>query len=155
MMPLNKREIDNRPWWPELSKEDSPILPSKADYERFLKFRERIRAKTEQALNLRPGTLRMDYTHVSQKTEGVTHWPFTDNFFHYYRDTRGKSGTPRNMPPASSISTTVVTMGASSTGQARLPRKDTRNRSPEGRAHSRLYKRHQKSARGTAVEGWW
>jgi hypothetical protein len=78
----------------ELSKGDSPILPSEADYERFLEFRERIRAKTEQALNLSSGTLRIDYTHVSQKTEGGTHRPHADNCFHYFRDTSGKSDTP-------------------------------------------------------------
>lgn len=77
----------------ELSKRDSPILPSEADYERFLEFRERIRAKTEQALNLSSGTLRIDYTHVSQKTEGGTHRPHADNCFHYFRDTSGKSDT--------------------------------------------------------------
>ncbi len=70
----------------ELAKGDNPILPTKGDYERFLEFRERVRAKTEESLNLCPGTLKIDYTHVSQKTQGGTHRPHADNCFHYFRD---------------------------------------------------------------------
>jgi len=75
----------------ELSRGENPILRSKGDYERFLEFRERIRSRTEQALNLYPGTLKIDYTHISQKTEGGTHRPHADNCFHYYRDINGGS----------------------------------------------------------------
>jgi len=71
----------------ELAKGDNPILPTKGDYERFLEFRERVRAKTEESLNLCPGTLKIDYTHVSQKTQGGSHRPHADNCFHYFRDT--------------------------------------------------------------------
>lgn len=71
---------------------DRPILPSEDDYGRFLEFRERVRARTEEALRLRPGSLRIDYTHVSQKTEGGTHRPHADNCFHYLRDVGGGGG---------------------------------------------------------------
>ncbi len=72
----------------ELSKGDHPILPTKKDYETFLEFRERVRAKTEESLNLCPGTLKIDYTHISQKTAGGAHRPHADNCFHYFRDTK-------------------------------------------------------------------
>lgn len=77
----------------ELVKGDTPILPTKDDYERFLEFRERIRAKTEESLKLCPGTLKIDYTHVSQKTKGGTHRPHADNCFHFFLDTNGESGS--------------------------------------------------------------
>jgi len=62
------------------------VFNSQKDYDKFLEFRERMRAATEKALNLCPGTLKIDYTHVSQKTPGGTHRPHADNCFHYYRD---------------------------------------------------------------------
>jgi hypothetical protein len=76
---------------------DNLIFSSPNDYERFLEFREMARAATERALNLCPGTLAIDYTHVSQKTHGGTHRPHADNCFHYYRDTPG-SGAPAATP---------------------------------------------------------
>mmetsp|Transcript_1349 Transcript_1349/g.3340 ORF Transcript_1349/g.3340 Transcript_1349/m.3340 type:complete len:488 (+) Transcript_1349:59-1522(+) len=85
--------------------DDDPILPTEDDYERFLGFRERIRARTEEALSLRPGTLRVDYTHVSQKTAGGTHRPHADNCFHYYRETTGDGG---GQDGASSSSSSVA-----------------------------------------------
>ena len=90
----------------ELAKGDDPILPTEGDYERFLEFRERIRAKTEEALNLCPGTLRIDYTHVSQKTKGGTHRPHADNCFHYYRETTTTTGEDGTSPVAATLDPT-------------------------------------------------
>lgn len=58
---------------------------SEEDYQRFLAIRERVRAATEQALNLCPGTLQIDFTTISQKTPGGTHRPHADNCFHFFR----------------------------------------------------------------------
>jgi len=67
------------------------LFPSQSDYDKFLEFREKIRAQTEAALSLLPGTLNIDYTHISQKTQGGTHRPHADNCFHYYKETTGSS----------------------------------------------------------------
>ena len=87
----------------ELAKGDNPILLTKGDYERFLEFRERIRAKTEASLNLCPGTLKIDYTHISQKTQGGTHRPHADNCFHYFRDVNDGTGNPSLVATIDSI----------------------------------------------------
>ena len=76
----SKNSNNNKPMPPPV------VFDSQKDYDKFLEFRERMRAATEKALNLCPGTLKIDYTHVSQKTPGGTHRPHADNCFHYYRD---------------------------------------------------------------------
>jgi len=84
----------------ELAKGDTPVLRSRGDYERFLQFRERVRANTERALNLVPGTLKIDFTHVSQKTKGGTHRPHADNCFHYYHGAIDESATKSSVVAA-------------------------------------------------------
>lgn len=50
-----------------------------AQYDKFMQLRERIRKATERALGLCPGTLAVDFTHVTQKTPGGSHRPHADN----------------------------------------------------------------------------
>ena len=65
------------------------IAWSREEYEQFLILRERVRITTEQALHLQPGTLLIDYTHISQKTNGGIHHPHADNCFHHYYNSNG------------------------------------------------------------------
>ena len=55
------------------SSHNSPPLTSEQQYDKLLEFRERARATTEQALGLCPGTLRVEFTHLVQKTPGGKH----------------------------------------------------------------------------------
>lgn len=60
-------------------------------YERYLSIRETVRAQTEEALNLCPGTLQVHFTHISQKTLGGSHAAHADNCF-YALETLEKNG---------------------------------------------------------------
>ena len=59
------------------------------DEERYIKvlqIREKVRSATEESLGLCPGSLRIDYTTISQKTEGGAHRAHADNCVHYFDD---------------------------------------------------------------------
>mmetsp|Transcript_33400 Transcript_33400/g.56583 ORF Transcript_33400/g.56583 Transcript_33400/m.56583 type:complete len:520 (-) Transcript_33400:264-1823(-) len=55
-------------------------------YTRLLQIREKIRSATESSLNLCPGSLKIDYTTIAQKTEGGAHRAHADNCVHYFDD---------------------------------------------------------------------
>ncbi|KAL7486408.1 hypothetical protein ACHAW6_012009 [Cyclotella cf. meneghiniana] len=55
-------------------------------YRKLLRIRERVRSTTEKALDLCPGSLYIDFTTVSQKTDGGAHRPHADNCIHYFDD---------------------------------------------------------------------
>ena len=53
-------------------------------YNNFLQLRQQVRQKVEQALQLCPDTLQVDYTHVTQKLAGGEHKVHADNCFHTF-----------------------------------------------------------------------
>jgi len=53
-------------------------------YTKLLQIREKIRVATESSLHLCPGSLKIDYTTISQKTEGGAHRAHADNCVHYF-----------------------------------------------------------------------
>ena len=55
-------------------------------YQRYLTIREKVRAETERSLGLCPGALRVDFTHLSQKTKGGLHTAHADNCFYAFGD---------------------------------------------------------------------
>eukprot|EP00804_Cyclotella_cryptica_P022374 CCRYP_015917-RA/>CCRYP_015917-RA protein AED:0.29 eAED:0.29 QI:0/0/0/1/1/1/2/0/433 len=55
-------------------------------YNKLLQMREHVRSTTEKALHLCPGSLYIDFTTISQKTEGGAHTPHADNCIHYFDD---------------------------------------------------------------------
>jgi hypothetical protein len=55
-------------------------------YSKVLQIREKIRVATESSLHLCPGSLKIDYTTISQKTEGGAHRAHADNCVHYFDD---------------------------------------------------------------------
>ena len=57
---------------------------NRSRYETVLQLREAVRAATEKSLGLRPGTLFVDFTTVSQKTAGGAHRAHADNCIHYF-----------------------------------------------------------------------
>lgn len=71
----------------------SPTHVTKATYDKILQIRELVRSTTEQSLHLCPGTLYIDYTTISQKTEGGSHRPHADNCYHYYDEENGNLAT--------------------------------------------------------------
>eukprot|EP00536_Pseudo-nitzschia_multiseries_P005365 jgi/Psemu1/12422/gm1.12422_g len=145
----------------------SAIFSSPGDYGNFLEFRERVRAATERALNLCPGTLKIDYTHISQKTAGGTHRPHADNCFHYYRPIDNNNGdnnkdgnnggvaatvdTTRRHPYSQRVAASILRVLL---GEPIVGGRDSRNdRRSQDRPDDRLYERHRKPARSPATSG--
>lgn len=53
-------------------------------YNKLLEIREKVRLATELSLGLCPQTLLIDFTTISQKTEGGAHRAHADNCLHYF-----------------------------------------------------------------------
>lgn len=53
-------------------------------YNKVLEIRDKIRLATEASLQLCPGSLHIDFTTISQKTEGGAHRAHADNCIHYF-----------------------------------------------------------------------
>mmetsp|Transcript_16344 Transcript_16344/g.20355 ORF Transcript_16344/g.20355 Transcript_16344/m.20355 type:complete len:496 (-) Transcript_16344:145-1632(-) len=79
----------------ELSQLSSPKtgFGTEKEYKRYLSIREKARAQTERSLGLCPGTLRIDFTHLSQKKKGGKHAPHADNCFYELGDYIIDAGT--------------------------------------------------------------
>lgn len=72
------------------------LFPTSDAYERFLHLRERVRARTEQALGLCPGTLKVHFTHVAQKTMDGQHRPHADNCVHTFAPSKMSTNADSN-----------------------------------------------------------
>ena len=60
-------------------------------YNKLLEIREKVRLATEKALGICPGVLLIDFTTISQKTEGGAHRAHADNCLHYFDDKTQKA----------------------------------------------------------------
>jgi len=60
-------------------------------YNKLLEIREKVRLATELSLGLCPQTLLIDFTTVSQKTEGGAHRAHADNCLHYFDEKTQKA----------------------------------------------------------------
>ena len=60
-------------------------------YNKLLEIREKVRLATEKELGLCPQTLLIDFTTISQKTEGGAHRAHADNCLHYFDEKTQKA----------------------------------------------------------------
>ena len=60
-------------------------------YNKLLEIREKVRLATEKALGICPGVLLIDFTTISQKTEGGAHRAHADNCLHYFDEKTQKA----------------------------------------------------------------
>ncbi|KAL9180781.1 hypothetical protein ACHAXT_011234 [Thalassiosira profunda] len=91
---------------------------NEARYEAILQIRERVRSATEQSLGLCPGALLVDFTTVSQKTEGGAHRAHADNCLHYFDETTNMAtcDAAREHPYPKRVAASILYLNDHATG---------------------------------------
>mmetsp|Transcript_16284 Transcript_16284/g.34404 ORF Transcript_16284/g.34404 Transcript_16284/m.34404 type:complete len:477 (+) Transcript_16284:92-1522(+) len=90
----------------------------KSRYDNLLTIREKVRSATEEALGICPGTLLVDFTTISQKTEGGAHRAHADNCLHYFdpKTKMARCDSSRTHPYPKRVAASILYLNDPSSG---------------------------------------
>lgn len=93
------------------------LQPFPEAYQILLQIREVARSTTEKSLNLCPGSLYIDFTTISQKTEGGAHRAHADNCIHFFNDGVAACDASRKHPYPSRVAASILYLNDPASGQ--------------------------------------